>query len=426
MGVNLNATSGIVTRGELINKLNGMYGAGNGKGILNPEYFYQKQLLDTIRLDADQYVYYRLADTTPIQGKADKLIVRRWAPLQAHTEPLVEGIPPQSDKGSVEKYEIAAAQYGRYMEFSDHVDFKMVDPVIAFYTQEYALVAMETLDLLAKEALFSIANLQFAGGATGYKDIASKENTEAGTCKPTMNDLRKVVLNMKKHLVKPRNNGRFHVIASPEFYFDMISDPTVEKYMTYNQTTKTMYDNSKLVPMFEMEFYEALTVPTTGEFFDANGNRCLLIKNNGEAISAVSGSTAGLASGKIGYITSATTDTAAVKTGAYTTESGYVTDPRTGMQASYIPNKGKWNIPEGCVEYKVQHVLVVGKEALVRTGLAGEDNAKMYVKQKGSAGVLDPIDQRQSIGFKINSVGFGSTRLEAVLDYICVPTELNV
>ena len=412
MGVNLNATSGIVTRGELINKLNGMYGAGNGKGILNPEYFYQKQLLDTIRLDADQYVYYRLADTTPIQGKADKLIVRRWAPLQAHTEPLVEGIPPQSDKGSVEKYEIAAAQYGRYMEFSDHVDFKMVDPVIAFYTQEYALVAMETLDLLAKEALFSIANLQFAGGATGYKDIASKENTAAGACKPTMNDLRKVVLNMKKHLVKPRNNGRFHVIASPEFYFDMISDPTVEKYMTYNQTTKTMYDNSKLVPMFEMEFYEALTVPTTGEFFDADGNRCLLVKNT--------------STGNIGYITSASSDSSAVSTSAYTTTSGYVTDPRTGMQASYIPNKGTWNIPSDYVEYKVQHVLVVGKEALVRTGLAGEDNAKMYVKQKGSAGVLDPIDQRQSIGFKINSVGFGSTRLEAVLDYICVPTELNV
>lgn len=425
MATNLNATSGIVTRGELINKLNHTYGNG-GKNILNPEVFYQKQLLDTIRLDADQYVYYRLADTTPIQGKADKLAVRRWAPLQAHTEPLVEGIPPQSDKGSVEKYEIAAAQYGRYMEFSDHVDFKIIDPVIAFYTQEYALVAMETLDLLAKEALFSIANLQFAGGAANFKDIAAKENTTAGTCKPSLNDLRKAVLNMKKHLVKPRNNGRFHVIASPEFYFDMVSDPIVEKYMSYNNTTKTMYDNSRLVPMFEMEFYEALTVPTTGEFFDANGNRCLLIKNNGTAISAVSGSTAALASGKIGYITSAATDTSAVKTGAYSVSSGYVNDPRTGMQASYIPNKGTWALPEGCVEYKVQHVLVVGKEALVRTGLQGEDNAKMYVKQKGSAGVLDPIDQRQSIGFKINSVGFGSTRLEAVLDYICVPTELNV
>ena len=50
----------------------------------------------------------------------------------------------------------------------------------------------------------------------------------------------------------------------------------------------------------------------------------------------------------------------------------------------------------------------------------------MYVKQKGSSGVLDPIDQRQSIGFKINSVGYGSTRLEAVYDYVCVPSEVNI
>ena len=49
----------------------------------------------------------------------------------------------------------------------------------------------------------------------------------------------------------------------------------------------------------------------------------------------------------------------------------------------------------------------------------------MYVKALGSAGVLDPIDQRQSIGFKINSVGFGSTRPEAVAIYYCVPTQLN-
>ena len=58
--------------------------------------------------------------------------------------------------------------------------------------------------------------------------------------------------------------------------------------------------------------------------------------------------------------------------------------------------------------------------------LAGEGNAKMYVKGLGTTGVLDPIDQRQSIGFKINSVGFASTRLEAVVDYMNIPTQLNV
>ena len=69
--------------------------------------------------------------------------------------------------------------------------------------------------------------------------------------------------------------------------------------------------------------------------------------------------------------------------------------------------------------------LLFGKDALLRTGLSGEDSTKVYVKEKGSAGVLDPIDQRQSIGFKINSVGFGSTRLEAIVDYVCVPSQVN-
>ena len=50
----------------------------------------------------------------------------------------------------------------------------------------------------------------------------------------------------------------------------------------------------------------------------------------------------------------------------------------------------------------------------------------MYVKPLGSTGVLDPIDQRQSIGFKINSVGFGSARTEAIVAYFNVPTQLNV
>lgn len=87
--------------------------ANNTKNLVQPEVFYSKQLLDTIRIDAAEYKYYKLADEQPIQNKAEKLTVRRWAPLQAHTTPLVEGIPPKSDKGSVEKYEMEAHQYGR-------------------------------------------------------------------------------------------------------------------------------------------------------------------------------------------------------------------------------------------------------------------------------------------------------------------------
>ena len=408
--VHLNSTADINTYVELANRA-----GGNGRSKINPEMFYTKQLLDTIRYDADQYVYYRLADETPIQDKADKLQMRRWAPLQAHTVPLTEGMPPVSDKGSVEEYTMQAFQYGRYMEFTDKVDFAVIDPVIAHYTKEYSLVAMETFDMLARECLFGIANKYYANAAANFEALTVDST-------PNMTDLRLITLSLKKQLVKPRRNGRYHVIGSPEFFYDMISDPTVQAYMTINQTTKTMYDNGKLVPMFDMEFYETLCVPTSSEFVK-NGviNKRLYRKKS---------------DGSYEYM-NMPNDMNGDTNGTYVSKvSTWVKDARTGQDASYIPNQLVWDVDafstankdngNDWAEFKAQHILVVGKDALVRTGLAGEGQAKVYVKQKGSAGVLDPIDQRQSIGFKINSVGFGSCRTEAVVDYICVPTQVNL
>lgn len=388
----------------------------HGKQYLNPDVFYSKQLLDTIRVQQDEYCYFRYADVMPIQGKANKLQVRRWAPLQAHTTPLTEGVPPISDKGSVEMYEIDTNQYGRYMEFSDKVDFKIVDPIIAHYVSEYSIVAVETLDLLAREALFAIANKVYAGYVTGVENLTVNS-------KPTITDLRKVVLGLKKQLVKPRSNGRYHVIAGPDFFFDMISDPTVEKYMTINQTTGVMYEKSMLVPMFGMEFYETLVCPTSGEFTTlVNG-----VAKKALRIYAADATQTG------GYAYATITED---NTTAYKNVSGYVKDSRTGEDASYIPNQTVWDLDayneseaaggKTWYEFKMQHVLVLGKDALIRTGITGQDSAKVYTKELGSAGVLDPINQRQSIGFKINDVGFGSARLEAVTDYICVPSMANL
>lgn len=366
---------------------------------IRPELFYDKQLLDTIRLDESHFVFYRLANTTPIQGNAEKLQIRRWAPLQAHTEPLSEGVPPFSDKGSMESYEIGTFSYGRYMEFTDRVSFETIDPVIAHYTKEYAIVAMETLDLLAREALTTVAQAAFANSKANF------ESLEIGDV-PTLNDLRIIALSMKKQLVKPRNGNRYHVIGTPDFFFDMISDPLVEKYMTINQSTKGFYEDMGPIPaMFGLEFYETMHIDDSGEYTTSEDTYLRVFKNNG---------------GNYQYQNLAAT-TARVEA-----EDNYVRDARTGQKASYIPGLTKWNIPEGFNELKVHRIFVLGADCLTRTEIAGQGNAKMYVKPLGSAGVLDPIDQRQSIGFKINSVGFGSTRPEAVVCYYCVPTQANL
>lgn len=366
---------------------------------IRPELFYDKQLLDTIRLDESHFVFYRLANTTPIQGNAEKLQIRRWAPLQAHTEPLAEGVPPFSDKGSMESYEIGTFSYGRYMEFTDRVNFETIDPVIAHYTKEYAIVAMETLDLLAREALTTVAQAAFANSKANFEAL------EIGDV-PTLNDLRIIALSMKKQLVKPRNGNRYHVIGTPDFFFDMISDPLVEKYMTINQSTKGFYEDMGPIPaMFGLEFYETMHIDDSGEYTTADETYLRVFKNNAGT-----------------YEYQNLTATAA----RVEAEDNYVRDSRTGMKASYIPGLTKWNIPEGYNELKVHRIFVLGADCLTRTEIAGQGNAKMYVKPLGSAGVLDPIDQRQSIGFKINSVGFGSTRPEAVVCYYCVPSQANL
>lgn len=393
----------------------------HGTGYIAPEVFYSKQLLDTIRLDADQYTYYRYADEMPIQEKADKLTVRRWAPLQAHTVPLTEGVPPISDKGSVEKYEMEADQYGRYMEFTDKVDFKVVDPVVAHYSKEYSIVAVETLDLLAQHTLLTVSQKFYAGSVANQGELMPWS-------KPTIADLRLIGLSLKKQLVKPRSNGRFHVIVSPEFVYDMLDDEYIQNYMKINQTTGQLYDNGTLIPLFGFEFYEVMNCPTTCTYKKSDGKYYFTqYKEVSSTASADPGYT--LANDGKTYIeykeVEATASAAAIA-------AGYVKDSRTGKDASYIPahtdyDAGAETLVEGGFSIlKVQHTLILGKDALVRTGLQGEGNAKMYVKPLGSTGVLDPIDQRQSIGFKINSVGFGSVRTEAVVDYINVPTQLNV
>jgi len=71
----------------------------------------------------------------------------------------------------------------------------------------------------------------------------------------------------------------------------------------------------------------------------------------------------------------------------------------------------------------VHKAIMLGEGALARLEVASEGNVKMYMKQKGSAGVLDPIDQRQSIGFKINTIGFKLIREECVWVFHHVPSQ---
>jgi len=61
--------------------------------------------------------------------------------------------------------------------------------------------------------------------------------------------------------------------------------------------------------------------------------------------------------------------------------------------------------------------IILADEAYAITKLAGEGNVRIITKGLGSAGVSDPLDQRQSIGYKITGFSAKVLRPESVVNY---------
>jgi N4-gp56 family major capsid protein len=66
---------------------------------------------------------------------------------------------------------------------------------------------------------------------------------------------------------------------------------------------------------------------------------------------------------------------------------------------------------------KAHDSIVLADEAYAITKLAGEGNVRVITKGLGSAGVSDPLDQRQSIGYKITGFSAKVLRPESVVNY---------
>lgn len=77
---------------------------------------------------------------------------------------------------------------------------------------------------------------------------------------------------------------------------------------------------------------------------------------------------------------------------------------------------------EGAEGADVHGAIFLGKNAYGTVDIKGEGDVKSIIKALGSGGTTDPLDQRQSIGWKLNA--FGMVRLEelALIRYEHVPS----
>ena len=128
-----------------------------GLGVMQPPAVYSKIMLRTAELAEADFVFDNIAveRTMPSNNGSNEIIFKRMLSLAAHTQPLVEGIPPASDQGRMVAIKATTNSYGRVMKFTDKVSWAVVDPLISEYTRQLSLKIPETKDLLAQEALLA-------------------------------------------------------------------------------------------------------------------------------------------------------------------------------------------------------------------------------------------------------------------------------
>ena len=387
------------------------------------EYFYDKVLLDSIKLGSENNVYLKYCKTKEVPAGNAKLVVRRWGGLTEHTYPLAEGIPPKSDRMASESFTGTFCQYGRYMEFTDRVEFNLIDDVIAHYSAEMGDVAVRTAERLCREEMIFFSNPIFPDAKSGISELVIGDTIG-------IEDYRLQALKFQRILVKPIN-GNYIVICSPEHIYDLVSDELVLKYMELTHTAEP-YKTGKPVDLFNIRFettmlddyaYGYTEMSNPGEYFEngQHGCRCVAINDaTGEVVYFNLPSSARTVNKDVylkdGSLIPEVVSWALPATSAALKSAGYKVTKADGSTVT-VAGTESFTFRQ----LPVHRSFMFGDEHMIKTGISGRSGAKFYVKAKGSAGVLDPIDQRQSFGFKIDTLGFTCVRPEALVQYIFVP-----
>ena len=477
--------------------------------------YYDQMMLEKLKIGQENYVFLKYAKTYSIPKGHGTWTIRRNFPLTEHTIPLLEGIPPRSDKMKKERIEGVYHQYGRYMEFTDRIEWKLLDPVVMEYAEEYGDVATRTLHRLARRELLNSTLQVYANNRANLGELQVGDVVGIA-------EFRLAALKMARLLVRPIGS-MFKVITSEEHYWDLMKDPLIVEYLGTNQGMPH-YKHGSLPELFGVSFEKTMLddyaygyeLANTGEWKDGETVKCRVYALNPHYDGSAESSpyiydnvTAGATTRKVYVaeeyksassfnppyeyrsqeeglgdlsddenasethnrlsdgswipIRTVWTLSSAAIFGATAITSALTSDQTTETQLGTSPIHYKYNNTTGVFtlyhktgadtfaelgtvttsgdgkgklsqaqmntvlpEFKqlpVHQAIMLGADALGKIEVTGHGNVNMYVKPKGSAGVLDPIDQRQSIGFKINTVGFKLIRDEACWVFHHVPTQ---
>lgn len=381
---------------------------------LSPEMktFYSKHLID----NAQPYLAYdQFGAKYPIPKGGGKTIeMRRFSPLKKALKPLTEGVTPVGNKLNVTILTAKVEQYGDYIEHSDMLEMTAIDPIIVTSLDLLSSQSGRTMDTVTREVVCAGSNKSFAPkiNADGSKTEVLLRRDVTVACRLTPEAIRKGVAKLKRHNASPIN-GYFVAVIHPDVSSDIMGD---REWIDAHQYTnaENIYEG-EIGRYAKVRFVESTEAKIIGPAFfwgdEQSGGACRLTLHTAlgsegstdivveEAIAAheakeLNDRIAGGETVRM-YVGGKEAEIASVTAGdggtAKFTVKAAVADVQAGaMVCGY---------GAGADGSAIYCTMLFAANAYGVTEIEGM-GLEHIVKQKGSAGTADPLNQRSTVGWK--------------------------
>nr|DAH86756.1 MAG TPA: major capsid protein [Caudoviricetes sp.] len=361
-----------------------------------------------INLAEPELIHDQFGQKHPIPKNSGKTIeFRKYDSLPKALVPLTEGVTPAGQKLSMGVIRATIKQYGGYIELSDILELTAIDNNLVQATRLLASQAGRTSDTITREVLAGGTNVVYAGGAKDRSELVGGDATEANNKYLSVDDIRKAVRALKV-MNAQKINGYFAGIIHPDTAYDLMSDKKWVDVKTYSDPDG-IYEGEigKIEGVRFVETTEA-KIFHAPDLVIADGSnaavRDLTVKSaSGKVITvteALSTNQAAALTGREILVGSELMEVASAAAGAAGSATITVKDsPATTPAASTVIYPGEG----GAKGRDVYSTLIVGADAYGVTELEG-GGLQHIVKQLGSSGTADPLNQRATAGWKLTKV----------------------
>lgn len=361
-----------------------------------------------INLAEPELIHDQFGQKHPIPKNSGKTIeFRKYDSLPKALVPLTEGVTPAGQKLSMGVIRATIKQYGGFVELSDILELTAIDNNLVQATRLLASQAGRTADTITREVLAGGTNVVYAGGAKDRSELVGGDSTAENNKYLTVDDIRKAV-RVLKVMNAQKINGYFAGIIHPDTAYDLMSDKKWVDVKTYSDPDG-IYEGEigkiegvRFVETTEAKIFHAapLKIEDGGEASTRN----LTVKSAASKVITIneklSANQAKALTGRDILVGGELLEVASAAAGAAGAATITVkTAPATTPAASTVIYPGEG----GANGRDVYSTLILGADAYGVTELEG-GGLQHIVKQLGSSGTADPLNQRATAGWKLTKV----------------------